>query len=93
MGRWGAERGFLRHLTHLPTTAAGHSAASFDQGPKAQRGPERGRGWGGKGEHETRRTAAELGVGSGQRRDRLELTQIRAQNDRDPEALATYGRK
>lgn len=49
-GKWvgrRAERGFLRHLTHLPTTAAGDSAASpSDQGQKAWREPEQGRGWG-----------------------------------------------
>lgn len=67
-----------------------------EPGRPAAEGPEgtrEGSVGGGKGVQETRRTAAELGVGSGQQRDRLELTQIRAQNDRDPEALATYGRK
>lgn len=28
MARWGAERGCLRHLTHLPTTTAGGGTAS-----------------------------------------------------------------
>ena len=75
VGRWGAERGFLRHFTHLPTTAAGGGAASpVDQGQKARRGVKCGGG--GRGRWEARGTAAGLGVGSGQRHDRQEVTQI-----------------
>lgn len=48
---------------------------------------------GGRGRWEARGTAAGLGVGSGQRHDRQEVTQIQTQNDRDPEAVVTYGRK
>lgn len=64
VGRWGAERGFLRHFTHLPTTtAAGGGAASpLDQGQKARRGV----GWGGGGRG--RRKARDCsGVGGGER--------------------------
>lgn len=50
-------------------------------------------GGGGRGRREARGTAAGLGVGSGQRHDRQEVTQIRTQDDRDPEAVVTYGRK
>lgn len=95
MARWGAERGCLRHLTHLPTTTAGGGTASRAVTGRRPGGDPRGVREGEKmrGNLEARTTPAELGVGNGQRLGRLEVTQIWAQNDRNPEALATCGRK
>lgn len=97
-GEWaggGRNVGSLRHLTHLRTIAASDGAASRgDRGQKVWRGPEKGQG-GRKprGNSQVRGTTAELGVGSRQPLGLQEVTQIRAQNDRNLEALATYGRK
>lgn len=46
-----------------------------------------------RGNGQVRRTAPEVGVGSTQLLCSQEITQLRAQNDRNPEALATYRRK
>lgn len=95
MGRWGGGTG-LSASAHPPrTTATGDGAANpGNQGQKARREPKRSQEGGkARGNREASGTTPEVAVRRRQRLRSTETTPIRAQNDRNPEALATYGRK
>lgn len=86
----------LSASAHPPrTTVTGDGAANpGEQGQKAPREPKRSQEERkARGNREARGTTPEVVVRGGQRLRSPEITPIRAQNDRNPEALATYGRK